>query len=106
MARSTSTTELHDQANGRSGGPPNGYGTRQAFPARNPAPPIRPGTRPRRRARAAHTALISRLTAALTVSAYRNAFAAAGAAELVRGYENVKLRNIERYRDRLRELGA
>ncbi|OBC14529.1 indolepyruvate ferredoxin oxidoreductase [Mycobacterium sp. 852013-50091_SCH5140682] len=43
--------------------------------------------------------------ATLTVEGYDTAVAAAAAADLVRGYESVKLGTIARYRDRLAELG-
>ncbi|BBY66013.1 indolepyruvate ferredoxin oxidoreductase family protein [Mycolicibacterium helvum] len=42
----------------------------------------------------------------LTAENYDAATAIAESAQLVRGYESVKLRNIERYRTRLRELGV
>jgi indolepyruvate ferredoxin oxidoreductase len=54
---------------------------------------------------ASHTALVERLTATLTAESYATAVAAAGAAELVRGFEDVKLRNVERYRETLTALG-
>jgi len=54
---------------------------------------------------ASHTALVERLTASLTDGSYPTAVAAAAAGELVRGYEDVKLRNVERYRDALAALG-
>ena len=41
----------------------------------------------------------------LTAETYATAVAAAEAAELVRGYEDVKLANVARYRARLAELG-
>jgi len=54
---------------------------------------------------ASHTALVERLSSALTAQSYAQAVDAAAAAQLVRGYEDVKLGNIQRYRDRLAELG-
>ena len=49
--------------------------------------------------------MISRLTASLTVATYDTAVAAARAADLVRGYEEIKAANVARYRARLAELG-
>ena len=54
---------------------------------------------------ASHTALVESLTASLTAQSYDVAVAAAGAAELVRGYEGVKLANVVRYRETLAALG-
>src|SRR4051794_11900360 len=54
---------------------------------------------------ASHTALVEQLTASLTAESYGTAVAAVGAAELVRGFEDVKLRNVERYRETLTALG-
>ncbi|MFC5994949.1 indolepyruvate ferredoxin oxidoreductase family protein [Pseudonocardia hispaniensis] len=54
---------------------------------------------------AEYRALMLRLAARLTAETYATAVAAAQAAELVRGYEDVKLAGIERYRARLAELG-
>jgi indolepyruvate ferredoxin oxidoreductase len=53
---------------------------------------------------AQHAELVERLTAGLTAETYATAVAAAAAAETVRGYEDVKLRNVERYRATLRSL--
>jgi indolepyruvate ferredoxin oxidoreductase len=53
---------------------------------------------------ASHTALVERLTASLTPESYATAVAAAASAELVRGFEDVKLRNVARYRDALAAL--
>jgi indolepyruvate ferredoxin oxidoreductase len=53
---------------------------------------------------ASHTALVERLTASLTAESYATAVAAAASAELVRGFEDVKLRNVARYRDALAAL--
>jgi indolepyruvate ferredoxin oxidoreductase len=52
-----------------------------------------------------HTQLVEQLTASLTAESYATAVAAAGAAELVRGYEQIKLDNVKRYRDALAGLG-
>jgi indolepyruvate ferredoxin oxidoreductase len=52
-----------------------------------------------------YTGLVARLTAELTERNYDTAVAAAEAADLVRGYEEVKLAGVERYRARLAELG-
>jgi len=55
---------------------------------------------------ASHTGLVERLIATLTESSYDTAAQAAAAAEIIRGYEHVKLGNVERYHQRLAELGA
>jgi indolepyruvate ferredoxin oxidoreductase len=55
--------------------------------------------------RDSYAAMINRLTGELTGANYDTAVAAAEAADLVRGYEQVKLGNITRYRARLAELG-
>ncbi|MGZ6827302.1 MAG: DUF6537 domain-containing protein, partial [Mycobacteriales bacterium] len=54
---------------------------------------------------ASHTALVERLSGSLTAESYATATAAAGASELVRGYEDVKLGNVARYREALAALG-
>jgi indolepyruvate ferredoxin oxidoreductase len=53
---------------------------------------------------ASHTALVESLSAGLSAETYATAVAAAGASELVRGFEEVKLRNVERYRETLVSL--
>ncbi|HWG94867.1 MAG TPA: DUF6537 domain-containing protein [Mycobacteriales bacterium] len=53
---------------------------------------------------AEHTALVEAETAALSEASYDRAVALALAAEQVRGYEDVKLRNVERYREAVRAL--
>jgi indolepyruvate ferredoxin oxidoreductase len=53
-----------------------------------------------------YRAMVRRLAGGLTAESYATAVAAAGAAQLVRGYEGVKLANVERYRARLAELGV
>ncbi len=53
-----------------------------------------------------YRALVLRLAAELTAENHATAVAAAQAADLVRGYEDVKLANVERYRARLAELGV
>jgi indolepyruvate ferredoxin oxidoreductase len=58
-----------------------------------------------RELRDSHRALVLRLAAGLTPESYPTAVAAAAAADLVRGYEDVKLAGVRRYRDRLAELG-
>ena len=58
-----------------------------------------------RELKASHTALVERLTASLTAESYATAVAAASAAELVRGYEGIKLGNVARYREALVALG-
>jgi indolepyruvate ferredoxin oxidoreductase len=55
---------------------------------------------------ASHTALVERLTATLTDASYDTAVQAAAAAEIVRGYEDIKLGNVVRYRQALAELGV
>jgi indolepyruvate ferredoxin oxidoreductase len=55
--------------------------------------------------RDSYTAMITRLTGSLTDSSYDTAMAAAEAADLVRGYEEIKLANVARYHARLAELG-
>jgi indolepyruvate ferredoxin oxidoreductase len=52
-----------------------------------------------------HTALVERLSASLTAESYATAVAAAGASELIRGFEDIKLRNVDRYRETLTALG-
>ncbi|MGB8650056.1 MAG: indolepyruvate ferredoxin oxidoreductase family protein [Mycobacteriales bacterium] len=59
-----------------------------------------------RELRASHTAMVERLIASLSEQTYATAAAAAGAAELVRGYEGVKLANVERYQQTLAALGV
>ncbi|MBO0873121.1 MAG: indolepyruvate ferredoxin oxidoreductase family protein [Pseudonocardia sp.] len=56
--------------------------------------------------RDSYTAMIHRLTERLTEHNYDTAVAAADAADLVRGYERVKLDNVAHYRARLAELGV
>lgn len=52
-----------------------------------------------------YTEMVHRLAAGLTDQSYATATEAAGLPDLVRGYEDVKLGNVELYRTRLRELG-
>jgi indolepyruvate ferredoxin oxidoreductase len=52
-----------------------------------------------------YRAMVLRLAAELTTDSYEAATAAAEAADLVRGYEDVKLAGVRRYRARLAELG-
>ncbi len=52
-----------------------------------------------------HTALVERLTSTLSAASYDTAVAAAAAAEIVRGYEDIKLGNVARYRAALADLG-
>jgi indolepyruvate ferredoxin oxidoreductase len=54
---------------------------------------------------ASHTALVERLTADLTAATYPVAVTAAGASEMVRGFEDVKLRNVAAYKETLAGLG-
>jgi indolepyruvate ferredoxin oxidoreductase len=58
-----------------------------------------------RELRDSYTAMITRLIGSLSDANYDTAVAAADAADLVRGYEEVKLGNVARYRARLAELG-
>ncbi|HEY8703412.1 MAG TPA: indolepyruvate ferredoxin oxidoreductase family protein [Gaiellaceae bacterium] len=53
-----------------------------------------------------YAALVATLTATLDSENYDHALAVAGAIDLVRGYEGIKLANVERYRERLAELGV
>lgn len=53
-----------------------------------------------------YEAMLRELVGGLTIDSYDTALAAASAPDIVRGYEDVKLRNVERYRARLRELGV
>ena len=59
-----------------------------------------------RELRDSYRAMVLRLAAGLTAESYGTAVAAAEAADLVRGYEEVKLAAVERYRARLAELGV
>jgi len=52
-----------------------------------------------------YRALVLRLAAELNADSYSTAVAAAEAADLVRGYEDVKLAGVRRYRARLESLG-
>ncbi|WP_245607452.1 indolepyruvate ferredoxin oxidoreductase family protein [Pseudonocardia spinosispora] len=58
-----------------------------------------------RELRDSYTTMIARLSSSLTSANYDTATAAADAADLVRGYEEVKTANVARYRARLAELG-
>jgi indolepyruvate ferredoxin oxidoreductase len=53
-----------------------------------------------------YTATVQRLEAGLDAGSYERAVAVAESAELVRGYEDVKLRNVEAYRRRRGDLGV
>ena len=53
-----------------------------------------------------YSELCASLTASLDAEGYDRAVEVARAIELVRGYEGIKLGNLERYRERLAELGA
>jgi indolepyruvate ferredoxin oxidoreductase len=55
---------------------------------------------------ASHVALVERLTAGLTAESYALAVTAAGASEAVRGFEEVKLRNVAAYKETLAGLGV
>jgi indolepyruvate ferredoxin oxidoreductase len=59
-----------------------------------------------RRLSAHYEAMVRDFIATLTDESYDTALAAASAADLVRGYEEVKLRNVGRYVRRLREFGV
>ncbi|MCU1599367.1 MAG: indolepyruvate ferredoxin oxidoreductase, partial [Frankiales bacterium] len=52
-----------------------------------------------------HTALVEKLSASLTAESYVTAVTAAGASEIVRGFEDIKLGNVERYKETLAALG-
>jgi indolepyruvate ferredoxin oxidoreductase len=54
---------------------------------------------------ASHLALVEKLNASLSAETYATAVAAAGAPEIVRGFEHVKLGNVQRYRETLAALG-
>ncbi|NKX88030.1 indolepyruvate ferredoxin oxidoreductase family protein [Nocardia coubleae] len=54
---------------------------------------------------AQYTAMVTRLAAELSEENYETATAAAALADVVRGYEDIKLANIELYRAGLRDLG-
>ena len=58
-----------------------------------------------RQLRDEYRAMVLRLAAELSAASYPTAVAAAAAADLVRGYEGVKLAAVARYRARLAELG-
>ncbi|WP_163801630.1 indolepyruvate ferredoxin oxidoreductase family protein [Mycolicibacterium sediminis] len=53
-----------------------------------------------------YRSLIEETTGGLSAATYDRAVAIAEAADLVRGYEDVKLRSVDRYRARLLELGV
>ncbi|MBO0773089.1 MAG: hypothetical protein J2P35_16665, partial [Actinobacteria bacterium] len=59
-----------------------------------------------RELRDSYRAMVTRLTGSLTAASYDTAVAAAQAAELVRGYEQIKAASVDRYRARLAELGV
>lgn len=59
-----------------------------------------------RRLAAHYEAQVQELSASLTPESYARATDVAAAADLVRGYEEVKLRSVESYLQRLRELGV
>ena len=50
--------------------------------------------------------MVDRLAGALTTETYDSATAAAAAADLVKGYEGIKLKGVERYREALAALGV
>ncbi|MDQ1662804.1 MAG: indolepyruvate ferredoxin oxidoreductase, partial [Blastococcus sp.] len=54
---------------------------------------------------AEYTEVVGRLAAALSAAGYERAVAVAEAPELVRGYEDVKVAAVQRYRQRRNELG-
>jgi indolepyruvate ferredoxin oxidoreductase len=49
--------------------------------------------------------LVREIASTLSTDNYATAIAVAEAPDLIRGYEDVKLRNVDRYRARLHELG-
>ncbi|MDP9182478.1 MAG: indolepyruvate ferredoxin oxidoreductase, partial [Actinomycetota bacterium] len=54
---------------------------------------------------ASHTALVEKLTVSLSADSYATATTAASASETIRGFEQVKLRNVEVYKQTLAALG-
>jgi indolepyruvate ferredoxin oxidoreductase len=62
--------------------------------------------RTERQLRDEYRTVVRRLAAGLTADSYQTAVGAADAAELIRGYEDVKLAGVARYRERLAELGV
>jgi indolepyruvate ferredoxin oxidoreductase len=61
--------------------------------------------RTERALRDGYRAMVQRLAGELTAESYGTAVAAAQAADLVRGYEDVKMAGVRAYRERLAELG-
>ncbi|HEU4366679.1 MAG TPA: indolepyruvate ferredoxin oxidoreductase family protein [Methylomirabilota bacterium] len=55
---------------------------------------------------AEYRALIERLLGGLTPATYERAVGAARLPDLIRGYEDIKLRNVEKFRDEVRKLGV
>jgi len=54
---------------------------------------------------ASHTALVEKLSTGLTAENYQTAVTAADASQIVRGYEDIKLGNVETYRATIAALG-
>jgi indolepyruvate ferredoxin oxidoreductase len=52
-----------------------------------------------------HTAMVEQLTASLSADSYATAATAAAASEAIRGFEEVKLRNVAAYKETLAALG-
>ncbi len=65
-----------------------------------------PMRRLERELRDEYRAMVARLARELSAESYDTALAAAGAADLIRGYEDVKLAGVRAYRERLAALGT
>jgi indolepyruvate ferredoxin oxidoreductase len=53
-----------------------------------------------------YRALIERLLGSLSPATYERAVTAARLPDLIRGYEDIKLRNVEQFRSEVRSLGV
>jgi len=54
---------------------------------------------------AEYRALVERTLAGLSRATYERAVSAARLPDLIRGYEDIKLRNVERFREEVRKQG-